>query len=692
MKYINSACTYPKMAVCAFFCAACLIACHRRVEPIVLTEEFADFPEGPLLEYVTADFIWKSDEGSAEITGKKSKFTPRSLRINGGEKKAVIVEPAKDIGRPETLTFWAERWTRRDPFEFRVLGYSDNGWDEIFNGDREILTGDFPSLVEVSLHGNAYSQYKLICSSPENTGMLIDDFKIFNDAPLKYDAVSVRHVHVPVLKRNENTPVLLVQIHTTGAAGTLNLKELNIDLSASSDVNDIEKVSVFYTGNNPAWGDGLLVSESGDIREHMNFKCNQALKRSANHFWICVNLSENALLSNKIDAGCNKLDIDGDEIIPDHTNPPGKSYLGIALRKHNDDDVHTYRIPGLATTNNGTLIAVYDIRRNNSTDLQEDIDVGMSRSTDGGYSWEPMKVIMDMEEWGGLPNEENGIGDPAILVDRETNTIWVAAVWAHGHPGKRNWWASGPGMNPSETSQFMLVKSEDDGLTWSEELNITRQIKDPKWHLLLQGPGKGITMKDGTLVFPAQFKDENEMPHSTLIWSKDHGKSWQIGVGAKENTTEAQVIEQDNGHLMLNMRDNRNRSDSSKTNGRSVYITKDLGRSWVKHQTSRTNALRESTCQASIIKEDFIAHEKRQSLVLFSNPDTKKGRNHISVKVSFDDGERWDLSKTLLLDEGAGRGYSCMTKIDDHTIGILYEGSQADLTFQRISVGEIIGH
>ena len=75
----------------------------------------------------------------------------------------------------------------------------------------------------------------------------------------------------------------------------------------------------------------------------------------------------------------------------------------------------TYRIPGLATTNKGTLIAVYDIRRNNATDLQEDVDIGMNRSTDGGNTWESMKIIMDMEEWGGLPNEQNGICSSVVL-------------------------------------------------------------------------------------------------------------------------------------------------------------------------------------------------------------------------------------------------------------------------------------
>ncbi|WP_281954042.1 exo-alpha-sialidase, partial [Pseudophaeobacter arcticus] len=131
-----------------------------------------------------------------------------------------------------------------------------------------------------------------------------------------------------------------------------------------------------------------------------------------------------------------------------------------------------------------------------------------------------------------------------------------------------------------ETSQLMLVKSEDDGLSWSKSINITSQVKDPKWHLLLQGPGKGITMSDGTLVFPAQYKDEAEMPHSTIIYSKDRGKTWEIGTGAKPNTTVSQVVELDDGRLMLNMRDNRGGS-------RSVYTTSDMGQTWEVHSTSR---------------------------------------------------------------------------------------------------------
>ncbi len=518
-----------------------------------------------------------------------------------------------------------------------------------------------------------------------------EGFALGSNSFLILDSVSVHSVEVPVLKRNADTPILLVEVHVSGASGSQDLDQLKLDFTGTTDLKDMEKVSIFYTENDASFSKVNLFSKSKSIFKSMDFKGNIPLHKGKNNLWVAVTLSGKANIQNEIDVACTAIKVGGEVVEPKIQNPEGKNKIGIALRKHNDDNVDTYRIPGLVTTNKNTLIAVYDIRRNSEVDLQEDVDIGMNRSTDSGKTWEPMKVIMDMGKWEGLPEAQNGIGDPSILVDEQTNTIWVAAIWAHGHPGERNWWASKPGLTPQKTSQLMLVKSEDDGITWSEEINITSQIKDPKWHLMLQGPGKGITMRDGTLVFPAQYKDENEIPHSTIIWSKDHGKTWHVAPGAKDKTTEAQVIERNDGSLMLNMRDDRNRTDTTSTNGRSVYTMDKLGGSWKKHASSRTNTLQESNCMASLIKEDFIVNGQMKSLVLFSNPNTIKGRNHISIKVSFDDGETWDLDKTLLLDAWESRGYSCMTKVDDHTVGILYEGSQADMTFQLVPIKDIVG-
>ncbi len=367
--------------------------------------------------------------------------------------------------------------------------------------------------------------------------------------------------------------------------------------------------------------------------------------------------------------------------------------LATVVREAGQDGSDTYRIPGLVTTGKGTLIAVYDIRYHSSKDLQEDIDVGLSRSTNGGQTWDPMQVIIDMGEWGGLPEYLNGVGDPSVLYDHTTGTIWVAGLWIHGFSrDQMAWWASKPGMSPAETGQVLLVKSTDDGLTWSEPINITQQIKDPAWQLLLQGPGRGITLEDGTLVFPAQFKSDigkkaldggQYTSHSTIIYSQDGGETWHIGTGAKPNTTEAQVVQLTDGSLMLNMRDDLNRTVKDEHNGRAVATTTDLGKTWSIHPSSNS-ALIESNCMASLISADMEIKGEKQQVLFFSNPADKYQRVNMTIKGSIDEGMTWPEKYQLLLNENSGFGYSCMTMVDNETIGILYEGVR-NLYFQKIT-------
>jgi sialidase-1 len=282
------------------------------------------------------------------------------------------------------------------------------------------------------------------------------------------------------------------------------------------------------------------------------------------------------------------------------------------------------------------------------------------------------------------------------LYDKKNATIWVAALWMSG--GTENdmlWWISKPGMIPAETGQFMLAKSTDDGLTWSAPINITDQIKDPSWQLLLQGPGRGICMKNGTLVFPAQFKknvgekslDGGQFTcHSTLVYSTDGGQHWEIGSGAKTNTTEAQVAELSDGSLMLNMRDDRNRTDKSENNGRAVAVTHDLGQTWETHPTSNFS-LREPNCMASLISTEILVNGSKKHVLFFSNPNNKFERTNMTIKASLDDGLTWPELYQIELNETGGYGYSCMSMVDENTIGILYEGVK-DIYFQKIPVSD----
>ena len=346
-------------------------------------------------------------------------------------------------------------------------------------------------------------------------------------------------------------------------------------------------------------------------------------------------------------------------------------------------DCHTFRIPAMATTNEGTLLAVYDMRYKSRRDLQGHMDIGLSRSLNGGETWARPVPIMDMKKFGGLPEDQNGCSDPNILVDRKTGEILVSAVWTHGKPGTHQWRGKGSesGHSIHKSSQFMMVRSKDDGLTWSDPENWTKRLKDPQWFLFAPAPGNGINLMDGTLVMPTQGRDAKGLPFSNFMWSKDHGKSWTLSSPARENTTECSVAELKDGSLMLNIRDNRNRLDKSKTNGRAVSVTKDMGKTWQVHSSDH-GALPEPVCMASLISHDL---KDGRRILFFSNPNSKYKREKMTVRMSLDQGKTWPQS--ILLDDKGG-AYSSLAMVDDRTLGILYESSVADMVFQKIKLSE----
>ncbi len=344
------------------------------------------------------------------------------------------------------------------------------------------------------------------------------------------------------------------------------------------------------------------------------------------------------------------------------------------VRRSGDDGVHTYRIPGLATTPKGTLIAVFDARNKGGGDLPADIDVATMRSTDGGATWSPMQRIMDYD--AAAPGSKgNGVGDPSVLVDARTGTIFVAALWSKG---ARGWHGSGPGLTPEETGQFVLCRSTDDGVTWSKPESLTPQIKQPEWRLCFQGPGSGIQLRNGALVFPAQFKDEGNVAHSCFIASTDGGKSWRISPAAapeKPPTSESALAELSGNALLLSMR------DESKSGQRLWSRWEWKGDDPLAGKWSEPwSALPDPTCMASLLRHPSGA-------LIFSNPAHPKSRVALTVRLSRDEGKTWSAGRVI---EPAGAMYSSLTALQDGSLGLLYESvPDRGLVFARFSLGSL---
>ena len=520
-------------------------------------------------------------------------------------------------------------------------------------------------------------------------------------------AVVQHALQVPVLINKADNPVLRINVKVPPTASGAALEAIRLSTSGTTAVGDIRAARVYYYGSDAGAG-GIhnvkkpLFGAATTVDEEIRLAGTQPLEPGDNYFWVTYELADDTDLDHVVSARCMDVRVGGRDVPVAAAERPAPQRVGVAVRKHRQDGVHTSRIPGLATTNSGTLLAIFDARRESARDLQGHMDIGLHRSTDNGQTWEPLQIAMDRGEWGRLPQKFNGVSDACILVDKHSDAIYIAGLWMHGVIDEEGKWVEGltessddwnhqwrnkgsqPGYGERQTAQFLVVKSTDDGKTWSAPVNVTRMCKKEAWWLWAPAPGNGITMTDGTLVFPTQGRDENGRSFSNITYSKDGGKTWTTSNPAYSGTTECAVVQLSDNRLMLNMRSGRNKGRLGSDNGRAVAVTDDMGDSWTEHPSS-FRALPEPVCMASLYGYAYGGNDK-EHLLLFSNPNDKEFRQHMTIKMSRDDGNTWPESLWILLDEGRSRGYSCLTGVDEHHVGILYESSQADLVFQRIDI------
>jgi sialidase-1 len=218
-----------------------------------------------------------------------------------------------------------------------------------------------------------------------------------------------------------------------------------------------------------------------------------------------------------------------------------------------------------------------------------------------------------------------------------------------------------------------MMSSRDDGRTWTKPREITADVKDKGWTWYATGPGNGIQLTrgkyKGRLVIPCDHrvggtKEDKDgwdkAGRSHVIYSDDHGQSWRLGGATDYSMNECAVVELNDGTLMLNSRSYRGKAC------RGISLSRDGGQTW--EPTTDDPALVESVCQASLIRYPYT--KSPQGSLIFSNPAVPKGRHHLTVRASSDDGRTWPHSR--LICEGSS-AYSSLAVLPNGEIGLLYE-------------------
>ncbi|CAN5528693.1 sialidase family protein [soil metagenome] len=315
-----------------------------------------------------------------------------------------------------------------------------------------------------------------------------------------------------------------------------------------------------------------------------------------------------------------------------------------------------YRIPALAVTNSGTVLATYDARPS-MADLPSHIAVVIRRSTDRGITWLPQYVVRE-----GSPPQ--GYGDPSLIVDRKTGRIFLflAASQNRGFVSS----TAGSDENDPNILQADYSYSDDDGITWQHR-RITSQIKDPAWGGIFASSGAGIQIVHGP--YAGRLVQQYVVRYQAGNWaasaySDDHGQTWHMGHLVGPGLDENKSVELSSGTLMLNSR---------ATPYRKVAYSSDGGVTWTGlHDDIQ---LPDPNDNGALLRVDVAAppNDPRARWLLFSNNESTSGRQRLVVKMSCDDGKTWPIRKII---EPGFAAYSTLARLSDGTFGVLWESDE----------------
>lgn len=311
------------------------------------------------------------------------------------------------------------------------------------------------------------------------------------------------------------------------------------------------------------------------------------------------------------------------------------------FNKTMNDSVSCYRIPALVTAPNGDLIAAIDERVPSCGDLKwsKDINIVLRRSEDNGKSWSDIKMVVD------FPLGKSA-SDPSMIVDEITKEIFLFYNYMDLDKEK-------------DVYYLHVVKSSDNGKTWSKPEDITSQIAKPEWHKDFKfiTSGRGIQTSNGKLLHCMVNLDSG----MHLFGSDDHGKTWYFINTPISPANESKVVQLTDGTWMVNARAN------DKKGARYVHISSDEGKSW---ETEMETQLVDPGCNASIIRYTSINDGYKKNRLLFANANSAKGRNNMTVRISYDEGKTWNEGKTIYTGPSA---YSSLTILKNGDIGLFFE-------------------
>lgn len=302
------------------------------------------------------------------------------------------------------------------------------------------------------------------------------------------------------------------------------------------------------------------------------------------------------------------------------------------LERLNDGNYSYYRIPGVIYTCQNSVIVYYECRQARG-DWSE-IDIAMRKSTDGGKTFSERKILA----YGKGKTTNN----PVMFSDADQIVL----------------------LYQEEYSRTFIMRSFDDGDTWSQPVEITEQLKTPLYDytVIACGPGHGTVLSNGRYIVPIwmALNAEDRKAHRpsiiSTLYSDDKGETWHIGDLINDslliNPSETCLAETKNG-IFLNIR------NENPCKRRAIAFSKDGISRWTNPAIDEN--LPDPTCAAGMLS---LGND-----VYFTNCKCESARQNLVLSVSSDCGASWSEVKII---DSIG-GYSDIATNGSNKIYVAYE-------------------
>lgn len=338
----------------------------------------------------------------------------------------------------------------------------------------------------------------------------------------------------------------------------------------------------------------------------------------------------------------------------------------------------SYRIPAIIKNWTGELLAFAEGRVQGSGDFG-DINIVLKKSTDNGKTWETMATVVDYNDLQA--------GNPAPVLDNSDPNFPKGRIFLFYNTGNNH---EGEVRKGKGIREVWYKTSTDGGNTWSEGVNITQQTHRPNqplvnasynfkedWRSYANTPGHAMQFQEGKYkgrIFVAANHSVGEPQKQFTdyaahgFYTDDHGKTFKLSeTVAIEGSNEATATEISDNKLMLNARNQKGDKRS-----RIVAISNNGGETW--SETFFDENLPDPVCEGSILN---IGKKKGKSILAFCNAADTKNRDNLTLRISFDDGKSWKISKLVYAgkenNDKSPSAYSDIVKIGKKTIGVLFE-------------------